>query len=142
MLLFLDCYTSAQYGLTACLLLLPLIGCNASISICVLIIGMLLYGFVMGGDVIVPAEVSMHFATTIYSCINMLANMPGIIAPLVIGMILEGAEDGIDLKHRWDSVFYMTAAIVSFGTTAFILFGSSERQHFDRIPVSLSVSKT
>lgn len=124
------------------MLLVPLIGCSAILSVIVLIVGMLLYGLVMGGDVIVPVEVSRNFATTIYSCINMLANTSGIVAPLVIGMILEGATDGVDLKHRWDTVFYMAAGVVSFGTTAFMIFGSSERQTFDRIEVKMPYPKT
>ena len=120
--------TAAQYGLTACFLLLPLMGCSASHSVILLVVGMFLYGLVMGGDVIVPAELSSNFATTIYSCINMLANVPGIVAPLVIGIMLEGAVDGTDLKRRWDQVFYLAAGVVSFGTTAFMIFGSSKRQ--------------
>lgn len=134
-------HCTAQYGLTACFLLLPLMGCNGSHTVIVLVIGMLLYGCVMGGDVIVPAEVSANFATTIYSCINMLANVPGIIAPLVIGIMLQGAEDGTDLKQRWDHVFFMAAGVLSFGTTTFMIFGSSKRQDFDYIEIRLPTSK-
>lgn len=132
---------TAQYSLTLCFLLLPAIGCSASHSIALLVIGMLMYGLVMGGDVIIPAEVSPTFATTIFSCINMFANSAGVVAPLVIGLLLEGAEDGIHLKHKWDSVFYMAAAVVSFGTTVFLLFGTSDRQDFDRSVIRLPVVK-
>lgn len=128
---------TAQYGLVICLLLVPFVGCNAAYTVALLVVGMFLYGFVTGGDVIIPAEVSTHFPATIYSSINMFANLAGVISPMIVGMILEGAaqnEDGTnDLKSRWDWVFFMAAAIVSIGTTIFVCFGSSERQDFDRI---------
>lgn len=132
---------TAHFSLTLCFLLMPVMGCSASHTILLLVTGMLMYGLVMGGDVIVPAEVSPMFATTIFSCINMFANCAGLVAPLVIGLMLEGAEDGIHLKHKWDSVFYMAAGVVSFGTFAFLLFGTSERQDFDRIDMRLPVVK-
>ena len=133
---------AAQYGLTACFLLLPQIGCSAGYTTSVLVIGMFLYGLVMGGDVIVPAEISRNFATTIYASINMFANFAGVVAPLVIGLVLEGASDGIDLKRRWDSVFYMAAGIVSLGTSVFVLLGTSDRQDFDRLQIRLPSGST
>jgi MFS family permease len=128
---------TAQYGLVICLILVPFVGCNAGHTVALLVLGMFLYGFVTGGDVIIPAEVSTHFPATIYAAINMFSNFAGVISPMIVGMILEAAvenEDGTnDLKSRWDYVFFMAAAVVSVGTTIFILFGSSERQDFDRI---------
>ena len=135
---------AAQYGLTLCFLLVPRTGCEGSGITLLLVIGMLAYGLVMGGDVIVPVEVSRHFATTIYAGINMFANLSGVIAPLVIGCLLESGSENDDglggsgasgaaAKAAWDSVFYMAAGVVSFGTTIFLLFGSSERQPFDRL---------
>lgn len=106
-----------------------------------LVFGMLLYGNVMGGDVIVPAEVSHNFATTIFACINMWANFAGVVAPLLIGFVLEGATDGMDLKQKWDNVFFMAAAVVFTGTSTFLLFGSSERQDFDLINESHQTEK-
>lgn len=124
---------TAQYGLMTCLFLVPFVGCNAGNTISLLVLGMFLYGLVTGGDVIVPAEVSTHFPATIYASINMFSNFAGVISPMIVGMILEGAVDGADLKFRWNCVFFMAAAIVSIGTTIFMFFGSSERQDFDRL---------
>jgi ACS family sodium-dependent inorganic phosphate cotransporter-like MFS transporter 5 len=123
------------YGLTAAFIAVPFTGCNATYALVALIAGTFVYGTSQAGDVIVPAEISYNFSATIYAIINMLANIPGFVAPIVIGSMLEGADDGTDIKHRWDRVFFMTAGIVAFGATMFMIFGSAERQEFDKIEI-------
>lgn len=122
---------TAQYGLMMCLLSVPFMGCSVNNTVALLVLGMFLYGLITGGDVIIPAEVSTNFPATIYASINMFSNFAGVLSPLLVGAILEGAETGVDLKTHWNWVFYMTAGVVAFGTTTFVLFGSSERQDFD-----------
>lgn len=126
-------HLSGMYGMMICIVLVPWLGIHASNILIVLVIGSFLNGFQSGGAVIVPAEMSQHFGTTIYACINMLATSSGIIAPLVIGLMLDGIPEGADLKQRWNLVFYMTAAVLFSGTTLFMIFGSSERQDFDKM---------
>jgi MFS family permease len=112
-------------------ILVPFTECNASLATGVLIVGNLFHGFSIAGEVIVPSEMSHHFSSTIYSGINMLTSIPGFLAPLIIGLMLEGTSDASDLKQRWDLVFFLTAGVTAFGTILFVLFGSAQRQKFD-----------
>lgn len=139
----------ALYTLALCLLIVPMIGCNTNLIILTLVIGMFAYGFVTGGDVIVPAEISINYPSTIYSSLNSFSSLSGSLAPLIVGLILDSSTidpsisatsdplsissvtGQIALKQSWDLVFYLTASIVSIGTTIFIIYGSSERQSFD-----------
>lgn len=143
----------ALFTLTICLLIVPVIGCNTELVIVTLVIGMFAYGFVTGGDVIVPAEISVNYPSTIYSGLNSFASLSGSLAPLIAGLILDSSStktsssstitttitssdslnisSQIALKQSWDLIFYLTALIVSLGTTIFIIYGSSERQSFD-----------
>lgn len=137
----------ALYTLAICLLIVPMIDCNTNLIIATLVIGMFAYGFVTGGDVIVPAEISIHYPSTIYSSLNSFSSLSGSLAPLIVGFILENSITDADIveslalgmpissqlamKQSWDTVFYLTAFIVALGTTIFIMYGSSERQAFD-----------
>jgi MFS family permease len=121
----------SYYPLTLGFIAVPFAGCNSTLAIAVLIVGNLFTGLYVAGEVIVPAEMSHHYSSTIYSGISMLTGFSGFLAPLIIGLILEGAHDGAELKHRWDLVFFMTACVTGFGTTVFVLLGSAERQTFD-----------
>lgn len=137
----------ALYTLAICLLIVPMIDCNTNVIIATLVVGMFAYGFVTGGDVIVPAEISIHYPSTIYSSLNSFSSLSGSLAPLIVGFILETSITDADIlesialqvpissqlamKQSWDTVFYLTASVVALGTTIFIVYGSSERQAFD-----------
>ena len=91
---------------------MPSTGCNQVAVMALLVLGIFCYGITIGGDLITPAEMSKKFPATIYSIVNMVAQSAGMVAPLIIGVILNSADNGSQLKPKWDEAFYMTAALV------------------------------
>lgn len=123
---------TGMYGCVLCFALVPFTGCSKTGAMFLLILGIFLYGITTGGDLITPAEMSNKFPATIYALVNMVAQLAGMIAPILIGVILSKATTGLELKTQWNYVFYMVAAIITVFTTVFMIFGSAEIQPFDQ----------
>ena len=135
------------YGTCVCLCMVPFTNCNKVAAMTFLIIGITFYAMVTGGDIICPAEMSRKYSTTIFAMACTCGSLAGMIAPLVIGLILSTATSGSDLKHKWDIVFYLVAAVTAIMTTIFVIFGSAEIQndiddddgHLDKVTVTIVV---
>ncbi|XP_053389175.1 sialin-like [Mercenaria mercenaria] len=64
-----------------------------------------------------------------------VANDPGIaVAMLTLGMTMSGCQygSGFKTKEQWKTVFYITAAIYTFGAIFYIIFASGELQDWAR----------
>ena len=99
----------------------------------ILFAGMFSYGFVAGGDMVTPAELTKKYPATIFAYVNMICMMSGFIAPFLVGVLLEGVTTGEELRHQWDIVFYMASAVLIAGAAVFATFGSGDVQKFDDI---------
>ncbi|KOB78506.1 Inorganic phosphate co-transporter [Operophtera brumata] len=58
---------------------------------------------------------------------NCLANLTGLLAPIVAGYIIEGRPT----QAQWRKVFYIAGGIYIFCATFYNLFGSGRRQEWD-----------
>ena len=56
----------------------------------------------------------------------------GFVAPMIVGYIINGQND---VEH-WQPVFWISCGVYSLGSVAFIVFGSSEEQAWNRKDVS------
>lgn len=121
-------YTSA-----ICLALIPFTGCNEILAISILVFGITAYGISSGGDLVIPADMTKKYPATIFSIANLVANLGGASVPLVIGLILDQAQDASELKYYWDLVFFTVASIVALFTTVFVFTASAEVQPFDKL---------
>jgi len=70
-----------------------------------------------------------NYAATVFAIGNTVAMTCGFITPLVIGIILEASDQ---TRRQWGYVFYLSAAIHVFGAIVFNIFGSAERQDWDK----------
>lgn len=93
-----------------------------------LVVAMLCYGLYAGGDTPIPCEISYHFPATMYSIINMISQLSGIIAPYAVGAILESNGQ---TEHLWNIIFFSAALVCLTGLVVFLIFGSAERQAWD-----------
>lgn len=121
------------YMSAACLATIPFTGCSEALAISILVLGITAYGLSSGGDLIIPADMTKKYPATIFSICNLIANLGGASVPLVIGLILDQAQDASELKYYWDIVFFTVASIVAFFTTIFLLTASAEIQPFDKL---------
>ena len=64
-------------------------------------------------------DMAPRYAGTVVGIQNAIANVAGVLAPVVVGYLVKGAG--------WPSAFWLTAAVSVFGITAYLLFGKAEK---------------
>ncbi|CAB3261000.1 unnamed protein product [Arctia plantaginis] len=79
------------------------------------------------GFLLVHIDMAPNFAGTMMGITNFFANIIGIIAPLIAGLIL---QDETDL-YQWRLVFYVSSAIYIGANLFFIIFATSKRQSWN-----------
>ena len=82
--------TIALGGPAICLALIPLVRCDLTQVIVLLVIAMIIFGLNAGGDKPVVVDIAPDHSGTIYGITNAIASLPGIFAPLYVGYFLEG----------------------------------------------------
>ncbi|CAG2104507.1 unnamed protein product, partial [Medioppia subpectinata] len=117
----------AMFGCGLCLLLVPIVGCDGDAVIALLLISMFVYGFISGGEYGVIAEYAPDYSGTVFGVANTLASATGFAGPLIVGVLLDHG-DGSGVRHQWNIVWYLSAAIYIFGGIFYEVFGSAEPQ--------------
>lgn len=120
----------ANVGMAVSIALVPTAGCSEFYVMVLVLTCYFFLGFISGGDVPVPGELTKNYPAIVYSYMNAMSITTGFIAPKAIGYTLEGFHD---VRFGWSIVFYTAAVVTLTGNAFFILFGSAERQPFDYI---------
>lgn len=120
----------ANVGMAISLALVPAAGCSEAWAMVIVLFAYLFMGFNSGGDVPIPGEITKHFPAIVYSYMNAVSLLPGLIAPTAIGYTITAFDDP---RAGWQIVFYTAAIITLLGYIIFMIFGSSERQPFDLV---------
>lgn len=79
----------SQFGTAVCLILVPFVGCNYVMLIILLILSMFLYGALAGGDGPIVMDIAPDYSGSLYGFTNSVSSIPGFVAPVVIGLLLE-----------------------------------------------------
>lgn len=122
--------TMAAFGQAASMAFIPLMGCNVSALVPMLVVCYFIEGAQAGGTASVASEMSKNFPATIYAIVNMVTTTCGMMTPYLIGVILQSGLTH-DVLQMWSYVFYMVACVAAVGGLVFIFFGSAERQSWD-----------
>lgn len=77
-------------GPALCMALIPVVRCDLSLVITLLIIGMIIFGLNAGGDKPIVVDIAPDHSGTIYGITNAIASLPGILAPIYVGYFLDG----------------------------------------------------
>ena len=85
-----------MFGCAVCLLLVPIVGCNSSAVIALLLVGMFVYGFITGGEYGVIPEYAPDFSGTVFGFANTFASFTGIVGPMLVGYLLEHGVINLD----------------------------------------------
>ena len=80
--------TIALGGPAICILLVPFAPCNLWELIGLLITAMIIFGLNAGGDKPIVVDVAPDHSGTIYGITNAIASLPGILAPLLVGYLI------------------------------------------------------
>merc|ERR1711973_259686 len=80
------------------------------------------------GFIINQLDLAPNFAGTLYGIINGISSVNSWLAPLVVATLTDGQQT----LARWRIAFLMTAGILIFDNTVFLMFGSTEEQSWNR----------
>ncbi|XP_054158499.1 putative inorganic phosphate cotransporter [Oppia nitens] len=127
----------AAFVSAICLAAIPWAQCNNTIVIALIMIGMIFFGTQAGGDIAIVSDMTNNFTATVFAIANTIAFTCGFITPLVIGYIVEASPG--QPRRQWSYIFYMSAAISVLGGIVFLVFGSADRQPWDRDDVVVVV---
>lgn len=119
---------SATLGQAVGFLLILLAGCRVSLVVAILYIQILLYSFSSGGQVQLPSEISGEFMGSVFAIGNCLSSCASSIALRTFSMIV----DDLDSRSQWSTYFYVGAAVATFGSVVFLLYGGNARENFAR----------
>ncbi|KAI1289623.1 putative inorganic phosphate cotransporter [Halotydeus destructor] len=107
-----------------CLALIPLVGTNSTVVYCLLIGSMFGFGFTCGGENPIVGEFAPAYAGHIFGIANTMAAATGILAPFIVGYLLEATTK----QMAWFITFYLSSAFFLFGAIFFCIFATVEQQ--------------
>lgn len=119
--------TISGTGMAITLTMIPFVGCDKPLTITLLAICMLSYGFTSGGDVPMVLDMTEEFTGTVFAVMNTMCSISGFVVPYFVGILIESNPNSMRL---WSNAFYMTAIIDIFGTIVFIVYASAEPQEW------------
>uniref|UniRef100_H2ZN02 Major facilitator superfamily (MFS) profile domain-containing protein n=1 Tax=Ciona savignyi TaxID=51511 RepID=H2ZN02_CIOSA len=100
------------------------IGCDVAAAVAFFSISVAFNALTVPGCKANTVDIAPKYGGIIYGMSNTLANIPGFLAPQVVGLIL---LDGNSVT-QWQTVFWISAAIYLTGAIVYLLFGSGEEQ--------------
>jgi len=108
----------------ACLLGICWSGSNIPAVVSLMMLAVMFYGSMFSGVFSNHSDLAPNFAGTLMAVTNMLATIPGILVPFLVGILTEG-KTGL---APWHVVFYMTTGLLALEAVVFLLFGRGELQ--------------
>ena len=108
--------------------LIPLVNCDRTLFLIVLVSSQATFGMQAGGELPLPSDLTHEFTATLFAIANMFGMMTGFVGPYIAGMILD-MEPSMP-KRQWSYIIYFTSIINVIGGLIFVIFGSAERQNW------------
>lgn len=118
------------YGPMVCLILVGYAGCNRTTAVALLCLGVGLNGSTFSGFINSHLDIAPNFAGTLMGLTNCVATIPGFVAPMVAGALINGRET----VGQWKLVFWIAGIIYFVGNTIYIIFLSGEKQPWNEPP--------
>lgn len=116
-----------HFGPAAALIAASYTGCNPALTVAILTVGVGLNGGIYSGFKVNHLDISPRFAGILMSFTNFTANMAGLVAPLVAGIII----DKRPTQAAWREVFFAASGVYILCNTFYLIFASSVRQPWD-----------
>ncbi|XP_059171323.1 sialin-like [Physella acuta] len=112
------------------LIVVGYVGCDHTLAMTFLSLGVGLGGCIMGGYNINHLDIAPKFAGVLMGITNGLATIPGFVGPAVVGYLTNNNQT----RGQWQIVFYITAAIYFFGAVFYDVFAKGEEMAWSRCP--------
>eukprot|EP00112_Aurelia_sp_Birch-Aquarium-sp1_P022983 Seg668.1 transcript_id=Seg668.1/GoldUCD/mRNA.D3Y31 product=Sialin protein_id=Seg668.1/GoldUCD/D3Y31 len=85
-------------------------------------------GFNNAGFLINHLDIASKYAGILLGITNTVATIPGFLGPQVVGILTENKPT----REQWQKVFFISAAISTFGGIIFVIFSSGNEQSWNR----------
>lgn len=119
--------TIGQFGPAIALIFASYTGCNPYLTVVLLTVGVGLNGAIYSGFKVNHLDISPRFAGILMSLTNSLANLAGLLAPIVAGYIIDGSPT----QAAWRVVFVTAACVYMVCCSIYLVFGDGARQLWD-----------
>lgn len=90
----------ALIGPAICMALVPAFGCDQIAVIALLLLAMMIYGMIAGGDSPIVVDIAPDYSGTLYGFTNAVASTPGFLAPLFVGLVLDASPVSYHLLYK------------------------------------------
>lgn len=120
----------ATFGTSAFLVFIPLVGCDRTLFLVLLIASQATFGMQAGGELPLPSDMSHEFTATLFAISNMFGMSTGFIGPYLAGIVLDA--DPARPRRQWAYIIYFTAAFMVLGGIIFTLLASAEPQSWGK----------
>lgn len=100
------------------------INCEKWVAVLLLVITGFCLGLSWGGWGVNHMDIAPPFAGTLFGITNCISTIPGFVAPAIVGALTYRNQT----RAAWRSAFYITGAVLLFGTLVFLIFGTGKRQ--------------
>jgi hypothetical protein len=116
------------FASAAFMVMIPIMRCNLTAVKGIYIATGFFAGCGTATDSSLSAEMSTKFHAILFALGNLCANIPGFLAPMITGAVLESVPDR---WKAWDIVFFSVGGWLCFANIVFLIFASAKRQDFD-----------
>ncbi|CAG5136557.1 unnamed protein product, partial [Candidula unifasciata] len=123
-------------GAGACLVGVGFVDCeNRVIAVVLLAVAVGFEGLCFAGYMVNQVDFAPRFAGVLMGITNMIATVPGILAPTIIGALTPNKT-----QDEWRNVFYICAGMCLFGAIFFGLFAKGELEPWAAMPEEITVT--
>ncbi|XP_063237104.1 putative inorganic phosphate cotransporter isoform X2 [Bacillus rossius redtenbacheri] len=102
-------------------------GCNKLVSVACLMLATGMSGAISSGPLASHIDLSPNFASILLGVGNMITVIPGIISPIIVGILTYHNQT----VGQWQTVFLITAVMSASVGVCYLLCGSSELQEWN-----------
>ncbi|KAK8735460.1 hypothetical protein OTU49_005402 [Cherax quadricarinatus] len=127
----------ANVGPAVCVIGLMVAGCDWHLTVALLVVGVAFKGLIFSGHYVSPIDLAPNFAGTVLGITNTIANIPGFLAPMLNGFIINNQQT----LPQWRIVFTITAAIYLLDVVIYLVFASAEVQPWNSHESEKSLSQ-
>lgn len=113
-------------GLASCQIAIVFSGCDSTFTVALLCMTLVFSGLFYGGYISNAIDLTPEYAGAVFGLVNSIANLTGIVAPLITDKITEH-----ETRTEWNVVFYLVAGISVFGGLFYTCLGSADRRHYE-----------
>ncbi|XP_023217867.1 sialin-like isoform X1 [Centruroides sculpturatus] len=117
--------TLSIIGTSACMICIPLVGCDSTNVIIILVMTTGFMGLVGGGDNSIILNLAPKYTGPLFGLTNGMAAVSGFLSPYIAGLFLDKNQGSM---VQWSYVYYLSAGFCLLGMVIFLVFGSAELQ--------------